>query len=310
MTLMLHVNATEVPYDGLRALETPPATQSHVPIPHFRVVDLVKSTVGMFGHEVVAEHHGVTEDGARYFGLLSLRSTYTGYEDTVGLRNSHDKSFPIGVAFGSRVFVCDNLAFIADHVVKRRHTANLKRDLPGLVAEMIEPLALHREAQAKTFERYKSAMLTDQQADHAIMRLYREGVIGVQRIADVSEQWEHPTHEEWRANCLAFVQSYHLRIGRQDRRKRLGHAQAASDHRWRVRTPQLRRCIWTTSSPASAIADASGLFPALPSSTASRVGISNAPTTTIGAGHSQLRYPSVSRSAALFQGTQESRWLL
>ena len=86
MTLMLQVNATEVPYDGLRQLETPPATQSHVPIPHFRVVDLVKSTVGMFGHEVVAEHHGVTEDGARYFGLLSLRSTYTAYEDTVGLR--------------------------------------------------------------------------------------------------------------------------------------------------------------------------------------------------------------------------------
>ena len=40
-------------------------------------------------------------------------------------------------------------------------------------------------------------MLTDELADHAIMRLYREGVIGVQRIADVSEQWEHPTHEEW-----------------------------------------------------------------------------------------------------------------
>ena len=56
MTLMLHVNATEVAYDGLRQLETPPATQSHVPIPHFRVVDLVKSTVGMFGHEVVGEH--------------------------------------------------------------------------------------------------------------------------------------------------------------------------------------------------------------------------------------------------------------
>ena len=92
MTLILHVNTSEVPYDGLRQLETPPSTQSHVPIPHFRVVDLVKSTVGMFGHEVVAEYHGVTEDGARYFGLLSLRSTYTGYEDTVGLRNSHDKS--------------------------------------------------------------------------------------------------------------------------------------------------------------------------------------------------------------------------
>lgn len=146
MTLMLHVNAKPIDYDGLRSLQTPEATATHVPIPHFRVVDLVKTTVGMYGHEIVSEHHGITEDDARYFGLLSLRSTYTGYEDTVGLRNSRDKSFPTGVAFGSRVFVCDNLAFIADHVVKRRHTANLKRDLPGLVTEMIEPLALHREA--------------------------------------------------------------------------------------------------------------------------------------------------------------------
>src|ERR1700728_2718906 len=176
MTLMFHVNATGVPYDGLRQLETPSATQSHVPIPHFRVLDLVKSTVGMFGHEVVAEHHGVTEDAARYFGLLSLRSTYTGYEDTVGLRNSHDKSFPIGVAFGSRVFVCDNLAFIADHVIKRKHTANLKRDLPGIVGELVEPLALHREAQAKPLTRYRQTVLSDERADHAILNLYREGV--------------------------------------------------------------------------------------------------------------------------------------
>jgi hypothetical protein len=42
----------------------------------------------MYGHEIVAEHHGTTDDGARYLGLLSLWSPYTGYEDTVGLRNS------------------------------------------------------------------------------------------------------------------------------------------------------------------------------------------------------------------------------
>ncbi len=82
MTLMLHRGAQDVDYDGLRQLETPAATQSHVPIPHFRVVDPVRSTVGMYGHQIVAEHHGVTEDGARYFGLLSLRSTLRGHGRT------------------------------------------------------------------------------------------------------------------------------------------------------------------------------------------------------------------------------------
>jgi hypothetical protein len=39
MTLMLHVNAKGVDYDDLCQLDTPPATATHVPIPHFRVVD-------------------------------------------------------------------------------------------------------------------------------------------------------------------------------------------------------------------------------------------------------------------------------
>jgi len=118
----------------------------------------------------------------------------------------------VGIGFGSRVFVCDNLAFIADQVIKRRHTANLKRDLPGLIGELIEPLALHREQQHATFNRYKHAQLTDQAADHAILSMYREGIIGVQRIADVVQEWETPSFPElddrnaWRLfNAVTFA---------------------------------------------------------------------------------------------------------
>ena len=153
MTLLLHCGADEVDYAALRELETPAATATHVPVPHYRLVDMLRHTLGFYGHEITEEHHGVTEDGARYFGLLSLRSTYSGYEDAVTVRNSHDKKFPVGIGFGGRVFCCDNLSFHADHVIKRRHTANAKRDLPGIVGGLIEPLAEQREAQHRTFQR-------------------------------------------------------------------------------------------------------------------------------------------------------------
>ena len=195
MTLMLHVNASQIDYDGLRQLETPEGTNTHVPIPHFRFVDMVAHSLAYFGHEVVAQHHGVTEDGMRYFGLLSLRSPYTGYEDTLGLRNSHDKTIPLGIAFGSRVFVCDNMAFIADHVVKRKHTAKALRDLPYLVSQLVEPLAIQREQQKLTFDRYQGTEVSDELADLAIMRMYRGQIINVTRIAEVVEQWERPTHD-------------------------------------------------------------------------------------------------------------------
>ena len=197
MTLILHCGAEEVDYDALRALETPAATPTHVPIPHFRVVDMLRHTLSFYGHEITEENHGLTADGMRYFGLLSLRSTYDGYEDAVTLRNSHDKKFPVGIGFGGRVFCCDNLSFFADHVIKRRHTVNAKRDLPGLVGELVEPLTEQREAQHQTFLRYNATQLTDQRADHAILGMYREGILNIQRIPEVVKQWDEPDFPEW-----------------------------------------------------------------------------------------------------------------
>ena len=210
MSLILHAGAEPVTYDQLRSLETPLATATHVPIPHHRIVAAVKNTLGNYGHEVVEENYGLTKDGARFFGVLSLKSLYDGYEDTLGLRNSHDKKFPVGISYGARVFVCDNLSFCGDVVIRRKHTVNAWRDIHGLLAEIVEPLALQRQKQHDTFERYKYTALSDMMTDHAIMELYRQDVINVQRIPEVLEQWERPKHDwgdknAWRLfNAVTF----------------------------------------------------------------------------------------------------------
>lgn len=108
MTLMLHAGAVPATYEQLAALPMPAATETHVPIAHSAVVDMAKYSLGFFGHEIVSEDYGITQDGNRFFGVLSLRSEYGDYTDTVGLRNSHDKHFPIGISFGSRVSEGEN----------------------------------------------------------------------------------------------------------------------------------------------------------------------------------------------------------
>ena len=195
MTLMLHTGGETISSADLRHLTTPDPTASHVPIPHHAVVDMVRYALGFFRHELLEEHHAVTPDGMNYFGVLSLRSPYGDYTDMIGLRNSHKKQFPIGIAIGSRVFVCDNLAFHADHVIRRKHTANAKRDLPGLVSEVIEPLYLARQAQAERIGAYKGVALPDALADQAIMAMYRQDVINLTRIADVLSAYEDPPHD-------------------------------------------------------------------------------------------------------------------
>ena len=204
MTLILHRGAEEVSLMELQQNHTPEATRSHVPIPHHNLVSLVQYALAYHGHEVVEQHHGITPDGMRYFGVLSLKSKYGDYTDTVGLRNSHDKRFPIGISMGARVFVCDNLSFMGEHVIKRKHTVKAKRELPGLIMEIVEPLAEARQAQQIVFNRYKETTVSPLLADFAIMEMYRQGVINVQRIADVHNEWNEPTfkgfedHSAWR----------------------------------------------------------------------------------------------------------------
>jgi Domain of unknown function (DUF932) len=201
VSLVLHTGAQLVSYDDLRSVQTPSGTDTHVPVAHHEIVELVRYTLGFFGHEIVEEAHGITEGGSRYFGLMSLRSPYTDYTDTLGLRNSHDKSFPIGLAFGSRVLVCDNLSFIGENVIRRRHTVKARRELLGLLSEIIGPLREQRLLQSDTFLRYKAKQLTDEQADHAILDMYRKDIVGITRVADVLQQWENPTHDWGDRTC-------------------------------------------------------------------------------------------------------------
>lgn len=212
MTLILHAGASEVDYDALRVVQTPAATSSHVPLPHHVLVDMVRYALGFHRHEIIEEHHAIMPDGQRYFGLFTLKSNYGDYSDTLGIRNSHDKSWPVGLAFGSRVFVCDNTAFNGEIVVKRKHTVNTRRDLPGIVAGIIEPLEAKRLEQACTFEAYKQRMLTEPEFDHLIMSLFRRGGINVQRIAEVVDAYENPPYDwgpeftAWRAfNAVTYA---------------------------------------------------------------------------------------------------------
>lgn len=195
MSLMLHAGAEVISPEALAELVTPEPTKTHHPLPHHDVVQMVKFSLGFNGHEIVQEDHAIMPDGLRYFGLLTLQSAHGDYTHTVGMRNSHDKSWPIGIAFGSRVFVCDNTAFTGEKVIKRRHTPKAKRDLPGLVAEAIEPLHDARLAMSEQYDRFKAAPLGDYEADAAIMGLYRKGVINVQRIANVADAWDNPPHD-------------------------------------------------------------------------------------------------------------------
>jgi len=191
--LMLHAGADAIDYDGLRSIVTPERTETHVPLPHHELVNMVEYALGYHGHEVTKRQFGVTPDGARFFGVLALKSDYGDYTDMIGLANSHDKTVALSVCFGSQVFVCDNMAFSAETVIKRKHTANSRRMLPATIEEIISPLKQARIGQNMMFDRYKGRELSDDQAYATTVRMFLGGIINANRIPEVLGQWENPT---------------------------------------------------------------------------------------------------------------------
>jgi len=151
------------------------------------------------GLKVVNEAHALSSGGQRYFGLLEVVNgrQHGDYGLVLGLRNSHDKTFPAALAVGSGVFVCDNLAFSGEVTIARRHTLFIERDLPQLVQRAVGQLGDLRGLQDHRIERYKATRLTDMRAHHLIVRALEARVLPTTAIPVVVREWRRPSHEEF-----------------------------------------------------------------------------------------------------------------
>jgi hypothetical protein len=113
----------------------------------------------------------------------------------MGVRNSLDKKFPASLAFGSQVFVCDNLAFTGEITVARKHTTNIMRDLPNLITAAVSNTKEMQHNQEARFDCYKDVTLTDLKAHHLIIELVRRNALNTSRVKRVVDQWHEPNHD-------------------------------------------------------------------------------------------------------------------
>jgi hypothetical protein len=202
VNLVLHCGATNVPRSAVEKAATPAASATWVPVPHRRFLEQVEATISGNGLAVVNEAHALWNDGLRYFGLMEVANgeLHEDYGLVIGLRNSHDKSFPASIALGSAVFVCDNLAFSAEVTIARRHTRFIERDLPRIVHTAVGRLADMRGQQDERIRTYKETELSDPAAHDLVIRAVDANVLPVTQVPAVLGEWRMPSHEVFRAD--------------------------------------------------------------------------------------------------------------
>ena len=195
--LVLHCGAAKVERAAVEIVPTPAATATWTPIPHTTLIERVEDTLKSDGLSIVQQTHSLTRGGNRYFGLMQIANGHNSddYSWVLGLRNSHDQSFPAGLVVGAGVFVCDNLSFSGEIRMTRKHTTHIMRDLPGLVQRAIGQLMSRWHLQDERIAAYKNFALDDMQAHDLIVRAMDARAVTSTRVPELLQQWRHPKHD-------------------------------------------------------------------------------------------------------------------
>jgi hypothetical protein len=149
-----------------------------VPLPHGQVLTTVEHTLVANGYLVTDMRLGVSSDQCRFFGTLDLSfRLIDGVTLAVGVRNSTDKTFPLGFCSGSRVFVCDNLAFRSELLVRTKHTRFGQERFMTAICAAVQRLQNFQASEVFRLEQARSTRLTEHQAESlGILTVIRTGL--------------------------------------------------------------------------------------------------------------------------------------
>jgi hypothetical protein len=102
--LNLHSGGHLVTAEELKGYKAPPPEGRWHPVSHAQVYDRVRETLAAAGYEVASEQLALHRDNHRFFGVMELKTSVSeGVALAVGIRNSTDRSYPLGFAAGNRV---------------------------------------------------------------------------------------------------------------------------------------------------------------------------------------------------------------
>ncbi len=197
-TLVLHAGGHLVTAEELAGVKAPDAVGRWFPLAHSAVLKRVRETLGEAGFEVKREQLALARHDARFFGTLDLGTPLTeGVSLSVGVRNSYDKSFPIGFCAGSRTFVCDNLAFRSELLVKRKHTRHGELRFANDIAGAVVKLNQFKEDEGKRIAAMRVTEVTGDRADSLILSAFEKGILTTPHLPKVIKEWRTPRHGEF-----------------------------------------------------------------------------------------------------------------
>lgn len=198
-TLVLHRGGQIATRDQVAAITAPLATDTWHPVSHIRVLSKIEELLGSAGYVITRQQFALSHHGNRFFAVLDLKSDIVeGVSLALGLRNSIDKSFPYGLAGGTRAFACDNLALTGDWdelTISRKHTRFGEVRFTEALSNGIRKLAQYRDMESRRIERMRETSITDMEALGFMALAFEEEIISPKVLKAALHHWRSPGYD-------------------------------------------------------------------------------------------------------------------
>lgn len=206
--------------DELARIPTPPATRTHQPVGHADVANAVMEIAHRRGFKPIEEHWmiqggalypepgiRVPLHGARMFGTVDFEPDAELLRQvgvpalpetlvpSIGIRNSHDKSFSLSVLCGARVVVCANGMMVGEYHIRRKHTSGI--NLFEQIEMAMDAFVRCTGAIVNQVRELSLAALDERHANHLVVEAAREGAFSSSQILDIVRGYQEPQHEEF-----------------------------------------------------------------------------------------------------------------
>jgi hypothetical protein len=200
-TLIAHEG--KITREQLATVPTPAPTETHRPIPHHEIAQALAETLGFRQIAVLKNEFAVSKDGMKMFGVLDLTTGFEGCRFSIGLRNSHDKSFRLAICCGLRVLVCENMAFSGDFTpVLAKHSKHFS--LQDSLAVGVDRMQRNFEPMRRQVDAWRAQQLSEGMAKMIIYRAFVEGDLAAPRhlARTVHDLYFHPRYEEFEPRTM------------------------------------------------------------------------------------------------------------
>ena len=185
----------------LKQLENPkPLSKTHFPIRHDKAVSLIEKQIHDYDYTITDRTFALSSDNNRFFGVIkinNIKCERDDYQLTIGIRHANDCSSSFKVGLGSNVYVCNNMAFIADHAISHKHTLNMLENLPVLIKGMMNDVFMKTSRLHIRYQKYKKCSIGNIWADHIIMESIRRCIISKSKASKVDSEWRNPSYKDF-----------------------------------------------------------------------------------------------------------------